>query len=74
MAEYASLISYTSLCILHGIECYWSTNDKFPGRVNTSPSWIFIYSYDHHGHNDAELSNIIKNMQFEASWQIMIEY
>jgi len=26
--------------------------DIFQGRVHAPPSWILIYSYDYHGHND----------------------
>jgi len=37
-------------------------NDIFPCRVYASPSWIFIYSYNHQGHNDTGLSNSIKSL------------
>ncbi len=48
-------------------------NDIFPGRVHAPPSWILIYSYDHHD-NDTGLFNSKKHLQYKANWLVVIEY
>jgi len=41
-------------------------NDKLPGRVHASPSWIFIYSYENQDHNDTGPSNSLKSLVVQS--------